>query len=99
MLFENCQKTRFTRHTATIQCSLKVDNEKGKKRAYPRVQPFFLAFQKVLSWWTFAYFSMTFYFAISALLYKVHTAVRDAIRNGDKPDILLSSLLNKRPPS
>ena len=29
----------------------------------------------------------------------VHTAVRDAIRNGDKPDILLSSLLNKRPPS
>ena len=29
----------------------------------------------------------------------LHTAVRDAIRNGDKPDILLSSLLNKRPPS
>ena len=30
---------------------------------------------------------------------KTHTAVRDAIRNVDKMDILFSSLLNKRRPS
>ena len=69
-LLENCLKNRIhqTHCNNTIGVVLKKGNEKGKNVLIHECSLFSCPFKKC--WLTFVYFSMTFYFAISALLYK-----------------------------